>query len=55
MSSDSKVSGEIDENISAELGIVEDTQKVPSTDQMQSLKTNLNSFFLMNLFESIYN
>ncbi|MBQ5945847.1 hypothetical protein IJL65_05810 [bacterium] len=28
---------------------------MPSTDQMQSLKTNLNSFFLMNLFESIYN
>ena len=55
MTADSSVVGEIDENISAELGIVEDSQKVPSTDQMQSLKTNLNSFFLMNLFESIYN
>jgi hypothetical protein len=28
---------------------------VPSTDQMQSLKSSLNSFFLMNIFESIYN
>ncbi len=55
MSSDSTIIWEIDENISAELGIVEDSQKVPSTDQMQTLKTNLNSFFLMNLFESIYN
>ena len=54
MSSDSTVVWEIDENISADLGIVEDTQKVPSTDQMESLKTNLNSFFLMNIFESIY-
>jgi hypothetical protein len=33
----------------------EDSQKVPTTDQMQTLKTNLNSFFLMNIFESIYN
>ena len=29
-------------------------QKVPTENQMQTLKTNLNSFFLMNLFESIY-
>jgi hypothetical protein len=29
--------------------------KVPTTDQMQILKTNLNSFFLTNIFESIYN
>jgi hypothetical protein len=28
---------------------------VPTTDQMQALKTNLNSFFLMNIFENIYN
>ena len=53
--SDSRVEWEIDENIFAELGIQEDGQKVPTTDQMQSLKTNLNSFFLMNLFEAIYN
>jgi hypothetical protein len=32
----------------------EDAQKVPNTTQMQILKTNLNSFFLMDLFESIY-
>ncbi|MBR4634687.1 hypothetical protein IKO50_07255 [bacterium] len=27
---------------------------MPSTTQMQTLKSNLNSFFLMNIFESIY-
>jgi hypothetical protein len=35
--------------------LAEDDQKVPTTDQMQTLKTNLNSFFLTNIFESIYN
>ena len=46
--------GVIDDTISSELGIVDDGQKVPATNQMESLRTNLNSFFLMNLFESIY-
>lgn len=55
-SSDVKVTEEIDENITAQLWLAsEDEQKVPSTDQMQTLKTNLNGFFLMNIFESIYN
>lgn len=44
----------IDENISQELWINADSQQVPSESQMQSLKQNLNSFFLMNIFESIY-
>ena len=55
ISSDVVVSWEIEENITSQLWLSEDEQKVPSTNQMQSLKTNLNSFFLMNLFESIYN
>ena len=45
----------IDEDITSQLWLLsEDDQKVPSTTQMQTLKTNLNSFFLMNIFESIY-
>ena len=56
MSSDLVVTWEIDENITVQLWLTSDEgQKVPDTNQMQSLKTNLNSFFLMNLFESIYN
>ena len=55
-SSDLTVTEEIDENVAAQLWLSsEDEQKVPATDQMQSLKTNLNSFFLMSLFENIYN
>ena len=55
-SSDLTITEEIDEDITAQLWLSsEEWQKVPSTDQMQSLKTNLNSFFLMNIFESIYN
>jgi len=47
---------EVDESITSQLWLSsENGQKVPSTDQMQTLKTNLNSFFLMNIFESIYN
>ena len=46
---------EIDENITSQLWISsEDGQQVPSTSQMQVLTTNLNSFFLMNIFESTY-
>ena len=45
----------IDEDITAQLWLSsQDTQKVPSTTQMQTLKSNLNTFFLMNTFESIY-
>lgn len=46
----------IDEDITSQLWLSsDDGQKVPSTAQMQTLKSNLNSFFLMNIFESIYN
>lgn len=55
ISSDLVITWDIDESISAQLWITSDEQQVPSPDQMQSLRTNLNSFFLMNLFESIYN
>ena len=55
IASDLAVSGDIDETVSLELWMGNEWPKVPATDQMQSLKTNLNSFFLMNLFESIYN
>lgn len=56
ISSDKTQIWEIDENITSQLWLLsEDSQKVPTTDQMQTLKTNLNSFFLMNIFESIYN
>ncbi len=44
----------VDENITAELWIMSNEKQVPSETQMQSIKSNLNSFFLMNLFESIY-
>ena len=55
ISSDNKEIWEIDEDITSQLWLsIEDTQKVPSETQMQTLKTNLNSFFLMNIFESIY-
>ena len=46
---------DIDESVILQLWISEDSQKIPSATQMQTLKTNLNSFFLMNLFEDIYN
>ena len=55
ISSDLTVVGEVDETISIDLWIETDWQQVPNPDQMQSLQNNLNSFFLMNLFESIYN
>ena len=56
ISSDTTEIWEIDENITSQLWLTsENDQKVPTTDQMQTLKTNLNSFFLMNIFESIYN
>ena len=55
ISSDTAEIWEIDENITSQLWLLsEDGQQVPSTSQMQTLKTNLNSFFLMNIFESIY-
>jgi len=56
ISSDTTEIWEIDEDITSQLWLSsENDQKVPTTDQMQTLKTNLNSFFLMNIFESIYN
>ena len=55
ISSDDTEIWEIDENITSQLWLsIEDSQKVPTADQMQSLKTSLNTFFLMNIFESIY-
>ena len=56
ISSDNKEVWVIDENVTSQLWLsTEDEQKVPTTSQMQTLKTNMNSFFLMNMFESIYN
>ena len=55
VSSENKEVLSIDENVVSQLWLSsDDAQKVPSTTQMQTLKTNLNSFFLMDLFESIY-
>ena len=55
ISSDKTQIWKIDEDVASQLWLLsEDDQKVPTTDQMQTLKTNLNSFFLMNIFESIY-
>ncbi len=56
INSDNKEVWEIDKDITSQLWLsLDDSQKVPSENQMQTLKTNLNSFFLMNTFESIYN
>lgn len=56
MSSNNKEIWVIDEDITSQLWLsLEASQKVPEANQMQVLKTNLNSFFLMNIFESIYN
>ena len=52
--SDSDITWSIDETISKELWIIEDEKQVPTIDQMDVLQSNLNGFFLMNLFESIY-
>lgn len=54
LSSDFVITWTINEEISSELWLATDWLQVPSADQLQSLKTNINSFFLMNLFESIY-
>ncbi len=55
IASDNKEVWIIDENITSQLWLsAEDDQKVPTESQMQTLKTNLNSFFLMNIFEGIY-
>ncbi len=55
VTSDTSTVSTIDESITTQLWFsIEDEQKVPTTTQMQTLKTNLNSFFLMNIFESIY-
>lgn len=52
--SNDSITWAVDTSISAELWIPEDEQQVPTVEQMQSLRSSLNSFFLMNLFESIY-
>jgi len=44
----------VDEDISLELWLTSNEKQVPSETQMQNLKYNMNSFFLMNIFESIY-
>ena len=55
ITSDNREVWVIDEDITAQLWLSsQDSQKVPSTTQMQTLKSNLNTFFLMNTFESIY-
>ena len=53
--SDITVSWDIDENVVLELWLSSVWQQVPSESQMKNLKTNLNGFFLMDTFESIYN
>jgi len=55
VTSDTTISWEIDENAVLDLWLSSVWQQVPSESQMQNLKTNLNSFFLMNIFESVYN
>jgi len=55
VSSDLVITWNLDVDISSELWINIDNQQVPSQSQMKVLTTNLNSFFLMNTFESIYN
>lgn len=55
VSSDLVITWNLDANISSELWINTDNQQVPNQSQMKVLTTNLNSFFLMNTFESIYN
>lgn len=54
VTSDTTISWEIDENAVSDLWLSSVWQQVPSESQMQNLKINLNSFFLMNIFESIY-
>jgi len=54
ISSDDREVWTIDEDITSQLWLSDSGQKVPTESQMQTLKTNLNTFFLMNTFESIY-
>lgn len=54
ISSDDKEIWTIDEDITSQLWLSDSGQKVPTEFQMQTIKSNLNSFFLMNTFESIY-
>ena len=56
MISDKEEIWEIDEDITLQLWLSsENDQKVPSETQMKTLRTDLNTFFLMNIFEEIYN
>ena len=54
--SDSEETWTINEDITTKLWLsLNDELKVPTTSQTQVLTKNLNSFFLMNVFEKIYN
>ncbi len=56
MISDKEEIWEIDEDITSQLWLLSDNdKKVPSETQMKTLRTDLNTFFLMNIFEEIYN
>lgn len=56
MLSDTEEIWEIDEDITSQLWLLsDDNKKVPSESQMKTLRTDLNTFFLMNIFEAIYN
>jgi len=55
ISSDTVVTWDLNTTISSELWINTDKQQVPNQTQMKILTTNLNTFFLMNTFEGIYN
>ena len=56
MISDKEEIWEIDEDITSQLWLSsENDQRVPSETQMKTLRTDLNTFFLMNIFEEIYN
>ena len=52
--SSDEVVKDVDESVAWDIWLFSDGLQVPSADQMQSLKTNLNGFFLMDVFEWIY-
>ena len=52
--SDLVITWDLDKTISTQLWINTDGQQVPNQNQMKILTTNLNSFFLMDMFEGIY-
>ena len=54
MTSDLSFVWEVDEDLAWNLWLSSEGQQLPSAAQMQELKTNLNGFFLMDIFEGIY-